>query len=348
MNDNFYRVCLLIFLSIILLSCKKDKPVENNTGLTNTELNKGVFICNEGNFMSGNAQLSFYNVSNDSVIQNLYEAANNSKLGDILNSMCFFSSKAYLIINNSQKIIVADSILFNKTAEISGFTSPRFFLSVNNSKAYVTDLFADEVSVVDLGLNVISKTIPLKGWTEALLLTEDKLFVTNRASDKLFIIDAITDMLTDSIQIGYGANSIQKDIDGKVWVLCEGNLTDNIYASLYRIDPVNMQVEQSLQFDQLSDAPSSLKISGSLDTLYFINEHLYQMKITEVSLPSQYFISGNNKTFYGIGVDPKNGDIYISDVIDYVQRGRIYRYSNDGTLKRSFLAGIIPGNIYFN
>ena len=262
--------------------------------------------------------------------------------------MSFFNSKAYLIINNSQKIIVTDSIIFNKTAEISGFSSPRFFLSVNNSKAYVTDLFANAVSVVDLDLNVISKTIPLKGWTEALLMTGDKVFVTNRTSDKLFVIDALTDILSDSIQVGYGANSIQKDINGKVWVLCEGNSTDSIYASLHRLDPVNMTIEQSFQFDQLSESPNSLKVSGGMDTLYFLNGDLFQMKITDTSIPSQYFISGDNKTFYNLGIDPKNGDIYISDVIDYVQRGRVYRYSNDGTLKNSFLAGIIPGNIYFN
>ena len=89
---------------VLLFSCKKDKPIDNTN--FDTELSKGVYICNEGNFMFGNSQLSLYNKSNDSLIQNLFEVKNSSKLGDVFQPMCFFINNAYLIINNSQKIII--------------------------------------------------------------------------------------------------------------------------------------------------------------------------------------------------------------------------------------------------
>ena len=343
LNKNF----ILLFCCITFFSCKKDKPIENNQAF-DTELSKGVYICNEGNFMFGNSQLSFYNKSNDSLIQNLFEVKNSSKLGDVFQSMCFFNNNAYLIINNSQKIIIADSTTFNKTGEITGLTSPRYFLPVNSSKAYVSDLYANALSVIDIDLNIVSKTIPIKGWTEELILIDDNAFVTNRTSDMLYVIDIHLDTIKDSLQIGYGANSIQKDINGKLWTLCEGNATNNNYASLCRINPKNMTVEQIFQFNQLSESPKSLKISGGGDTLYYLNSDLYQMGINETSLPNQFLISGDDKTFYGLGIDPHNGDIYVSDAIDYVQRGKVYRYSNTGNLKNAFLSGIIPGNIYFN
>jgi hypothetical protein len=39
--------------------------------------------------------------------------------------------------------------------------------------------------------------------------------------------------------------------------------------------------------------------------------------------------------------------IYVSDAIDYVQKGKVYIYKPDGILSNSFSAGIIPGEFYF-
>ena len=45
--------------------------------------------------------------------------------------------------------------------------------------------------------------------------------------------------------------------------------------------------------------------------------------------------------------DASNGEIYVSDAIDYLQRGSIYRYSASGNLIDQFKAGIIPGGFCF-
>jgi hypothetical protein len=72
------------------------------------------------------------------------------------------------------------------------------------------------------------------------------------------------------------------------------------------------------------------------------------MSISAGSLPGIPLIAANTENFYGVGIDPSSGIIYVADAIDYVQRGVIYRYRPDGTLINSFLAGIIPGDFYFN
>ena len=48
-----------------------------------------------------------------------------------------------------------------------------------------------------------------------------------------------------------------------------------------------------------------------------------------------------------IDVDDKTGNIYISDAIDYSQKGKIYIFTSRGILLNSFNAGIIPGGFYF-
>ncbi|MBP6456912.1 MAG: hypothetical protein KA275_09320, partial [Chitinophagaceae bacterium] len=74
----------LFFLSIFL-SCRKDKPVIDNSTVTTT-FNEKVWISNEGNFQFGNGELSLYNAENNEVINKFYESVNQKKLGDVFQS----------------------------------------------------------------------------------------------------------------------------------------------------------------------------------------------------------------------------------------------------------------------
>lgn len=339
---------LLYSCIVFTISCRKDKPEDMIEPQVSVGNNSGVYITNEGNFQFGNAKISYYDIANATVTEDLYQPANNVSLGDVCQSMCLFNGKAYIIVNNSGKVVVVNPVTFVATATISGFTSPRYFLPVSNSKAYVTDLYSDSITIVNLSSNTISGNIPCPGWTEELVLAYGKAFVTNRQRDKVYVINTSTDILEDSIQLSYGSNSIKEDKNGKLWVLCGGSQANSIYAGLYRINTITMQVEQSFQFPNLSDSPWRLDINGTNDTLYFLNKGVYQMSITSGSLPASAFIAEGTRNFYGIGTEPNSGIVYIADAIDYTQRGKIYRYKPDGTLINSFLAGIIPGDFYFN
>jgi len=344
------RVFKYLFLILIVLtfSCRKDKPEDIAVQPVSVGNNGGVYITNEGNFQFGNAKVSYYDIATATVTEDLYQPANGVSLGDVCQSMCLFNGRAYIVVNNSGKIVVVNPLTFVTTATISGFISPRYFLPVSNSKAYVTDLYANAITIVDLSTNTITGNIPCAGWTEELALSYGKAFVTNHYRDKIYIINTSTDVLEDSIQLTYGSNSIKEDKNGKLWVLCSGKQSDNIYAGLYRINPLTKQVEQSFLFPNLSDSPWRLDINGTNDTLYFLNKGVYQMNIASGSLPNIAFIAEGSSNFYGIGIEPNTGIIYVADAIDYVQKGKIYRYKSDGTLINAFLAGIIPGDFYFN
>ena len=54
------------------------------------------------------------------------------------------------------------------------------------------------------------------------------------------------------------------------------------------------------------------------------------------------------RLFYGINVDPQNGDIYVTDAKNYIQNGDLLRYSADGTLLGTFSLGLIPSYMLFN
>ena len=65
------------------------------------------------------------------------------------------------------------------------------------------------------------------------------------------------------------------------------------------------------------------------------------------ALPGSPFVTANGRNLYGMGIEPNSGVVYVSDAIDYVQRGTVYRYREDGSLINSFQAGIIPGEFCF-
>jgi YVTN family beta-propeller protein len=342
-HQLFFFIALLTFVS----SCKKDKPEEVTIPIVPVKQGGGVYIINEGNFQFGNAKVSYYDITSNEIIEDVFQQANNLPLGDVCQSMKVWENKAFIVMNNSKKIWIVNSSSFIKQDEITGFTSPRYILPVSNSKAYVTDLYSNAISIVNLSSNTISGTIPLTGWTEELASAYGKVFVTNKLSDKIYVINTSTDLITDSITVGYASNSIREDKNGKLWVLCEGNQS-NINASLHCINPLNYQVEKSFQFTNVTDSPWRLNINGSNDTLYFLNGGIYQLAITADALPSSPLIAKGSHVFYGVGINPNNGEVYAADAIDYVQKGRVYRYKSDGTETNSFLAGIIPSEFHFN
>lgn len=337
---TFGVIALLAFTG-----CRKDKPESPVDEAVSIGAGRGVYITNEGNFQWGNAKVSYYDIASGTATEDLYEPANGVSIGDVCQSMVLCNNKGYVVVNNSGKVVVVDPNTFVATATIAGFTSPRYFLPVGNGKAYVTDFYANSITVVDLASNSITGHIPCSGATQELALVDGKVFVTNEPRGEVHVIDPATDAVLDTIRVSRGANSIVEDANGKLWVACTGG--SGAPPALYRIDPHTTQVEASFPFDGSSNSPWRLNITGGKDTLYFLNGGAYSMAITDSSLPTSALVASDGRNLYGLGVDPVDGTLYLSDAIDYVQRGVVYRYRPDGSLLNTFHAGTIPGSFCF-
>ena len=337
----------VFFIIILFISCKKDTPVEVANPGTSFSNGGGIFVVNEGNFRFGNAKISYFDFGTNQVTEDLFKPANQFSLGDVCQSMYIFNNKIYLVVNNSGKVVVVNPTNFKEIVTIKNLASPRYFLPITNQKAYVTDLQQDGISIVDLNTNELIGKIPLKGWTEQLLLLYGKAFVTNQTKEKLYVVDTKNDILEDSIQVGYASNSIQQDKNGALWVLCSGDSSLQKKATLTRVNPTNRQVEQTFSFSSKADSPFRLCMNQTKDTLYFLNNDVFRLSINDLQLPSQPFINRQTRNFYGLGINPFTNEIFVADAIDYTQKGKIYRYTPSGNLIATFLAGIIPNDFYF-
>ena len=78
------------------------------------------------------------------------------------------------------------------------------------------------------------------------------------------------------------------------------------------------------------------------------------MSIGEETLPSTPLVNsqqpttdGQSRVFTNVIVS-NDGDIYLTDVKNYVQNGEVLRYTSEGEFVTSFSAGIVPGAMMFN
>jgi hypothetical protein len=341
-----YKVLINLLLISLLLAgaaCKKDETTPDPPPVQDG----GVYIINEGNYNWSNGTIDYYRFANSTLTGDIFGSVNHHALGDVVQSMSISNGRGYIVVNNSGKVEVVNISDFSSAGTITGLTSPRYLLPVGNNKAYVTDLYSNSINVVDISMFQKTGQIPLHGSTEEMVLSGTTVYVTNTRTSYAYLLDVTTNTLTDSIAVGYAANSIRMDKNGKIWVMCAGDQAQSINAGIYQIDPQTKAVIKTFPLGNSLNIWDKITMNGSSDIIYYLNSGVWKLDITATSLPSSALIAQGSKLFHGLGADPTTGTIYVSDAIDYVQQGKVYRYTADGTYVDSFSAGIIPAGFCF-
>lgn len=330
----------------------------------------GLFVVNSGNYMSETASLSYYDFFTEDVYNDVIRDANNVyPIGDVGQSMVIRGDLGYIVLNNSGKILIIDVNTSKLKGKITGLTSPRYMHFVSDTKAYISDLYGQTITVVDPSImdptqNQIINRIDVSNGnanfyqhsTETMVQAGRYLFVACwMYDDQVLVVDTESDELVDSIQVGVQPNSLVIDKYNKLWVLCDGGYEGSAYAhatpQLYRINVQDLQIEDSISFS-MDDSPSSLITNFAKDSLFFINTDVYAHSvlsgdIPEVIIHSDTEHTGFGKGFYTLGINPYNSDIYVADAIDNAQSGIVYRFNSDGVPVDTFKVGINPTHFCF-
>ncbi len=342
-----YLLTTIVFIALFFSSCKD----ENNT----TEYVNGDFIINEGTFGSGNGSISFYDGT--SVTQDIFFTANSRALGDVVQDLQFHNGKGYIVVNNSNKIEVVDQKTFIENATISGLELPRFFMAVNNSKAYVSEWGADGVSgkvqIIDLSNNTITGNISTDGGgPEKMAMIGDHIYVGHSGGFGLdsivSVIDPTNDNVIQTLNPGYNPTDIVEDNNGNVWIMSRGysvwGTSISVNGRLTAYNPNDFSVVHD--FELPGNYPADLKINPNGDKLFLIlNGSVVSQDVNSNSL-SLNTVS-NDRYFYSLGYNMDNNLLYAGDAKDNASRGDVLIYNESGVLQDSLLVGIVPTEFLF-
>jgi len=340
------KVVLILVVILTLMgvnACKKEKPIAKGF---HSNKNTVLFGC-EGNFTWGNASVGVYFSASDSAWNDAYFGINQEKLGDVLQSMHQINDRIFLVMNNSNKIVVCTSDDLSKVTEIGGLQSPRYIVDAMNGSYYISDLYANAVTIIDAKSYTIKGTMPCVGWSESMIYANGKVYIANMKSNFLYVANTGSNSITDSIDIGYGTSSMVKDKNNRLWISTTGSSASGILASLLCLDIEGAHPTIHQRFDFTSGAPKSLQVNSLGDQLIFLNGDVYAMSISDSSLPSIPVVSVGGANIYCVAVNPLNDAIYVADAKDYVQRGTVSVYSWSGVLQHHFVTGIIPSSFLF-
>jgi DNA-binding beta-propeller fold protein YncE len=337
---------LLIFISLasVIISCTKNNEYRPGSFLTGN----GVFIINEGNFMGGNGSLSFYSYDSLKIYNDIFINANGRPLGDVPNSMAISGERIYIVVNNSGKVEVVDKKTMESVKTITGLIAPRNISMVSSTKAYVSSIYSDSITVLDLSDNSVSGFINIRRSSEAIQVLRNKAFVSNWVGGKeVMVIDTDKDKVIDSISVAMEPESMVIDRDKKLWVLCNGGWEREYYAELIAVNTTTSEVERRLVFPSKDASPSCLQIDGDGSTLYYLQNGIHKIKTDAASVPAVPYIPESGHYFYKMGINPVNGDIAVTDAVDYQQKGHLLIFNSGGQLVSDELADIIPGMLCF-
>lgn len=340
------------FLAIFTSSCSDENgdPQEPKGDYVN-----GYFVTNEGPFQNGTGTITFVE-NGGPVSQNVYKNVNGEDLGNIVNSMYFADDKGYIVVNNSNKIVVVNRFTMEKEAVIDGddIHNPRHFIA-SNGKGYISNwgdpsnTEDDFITVVSLNDNSILATIPVGEGPERMLINSGNLFVCLQGgfgqNNKVVVINTDNDSVQEDLTVGDVPNSIVLDDNSDIWVLCQGKPSftgDETNGSLFKIESGSNTLSS---FDFTTIQHPTLLNYESDDLYYNLDGKVYRFGIDESDLPADA-IEGLDGYYYAMAIN--NGQLYATDAGDYASEGTLKVFNLvSGDLLQTISTGIIPGQVVF-
>ena len=335
-------ISCLLSLVFFLQSCEKE-PAKNKQ-LPDAKTQK-VWIVNEGLFNFGNASVDVYQPDSQKVFNDVYATANGKTLGDVAQSITLKGSSVYVVVNNSGKIVVLNKTTFKEEGIINiPQSSPRYLHFVKDDLAYVTELYAKKIWLINPLTKTLVDTIATAGWTEQIVAKGNELYIAQRTRlndtyvANVLVINTTTKQVVNTITLPSEPNSMVLK-DNTVFVLCSA---DNLLATNASLVKINTDTKaiSTLEF-AAGKKPGLLRLDAKNNRLLWRDGDVFQMPVSSIALAASVLIAGNGKNIYTMNIDPNNADVYIADAHDYVQASTVYRHATNGDLIQSFKAGVI-------
>lgn len=374
---NRYNCFLLLLLSLLSVSCRKEMPVIPSdivavTAPKETQEVEGFYLLNEGNMGSNKSTLDYFDYNTGEYHRNIYAERNPNvvkELGDVGNDISICGKRLFAVINASHMVEVMDARYAVHIGTIP-VTNCRY-VTFHNGKVYISSyagpILLDpnarpgKVVEVDAQTLKVEREVVVGYQPEEMAIVGNKLYVANSGGYRfpnydrtVSVVDLEKMEVIKTIDVAINLHHIKKDRHNNLYVTSRGDYK-GIGSDVYKIDTGSDRVVAKLGFPA-----SNLTISG--DSLYAISTEwshksgtneisytLYDLKKEEV-VTHHFITDGTDSQIsipYGIAINPESREILITDATDYVTPGYLFCYSPEGRLKWKVRTGDIPAHFAF-
>lgn len=350
MKFNKFLTAVLASALLVVASCKDD-----DFDLDNQEISySGILIANEGSFNKPDATVDFMSADLSAGKEDIYKLANNENLGDVLQTIGFKGANAYLVLNNNNKIVIANRFNFKKNAEVtSNLTNPRY-IAFTEGQYYVTNNnFFDvkKLNIYNNADNAFIKSIPFDRYAEKVVEASGNIVVQTDGSTydsswnelptghTITIVKPTTNAVDKVVTLPN--SGIIKDLvsyEGYAYALVSG--TSDSY--IYRIN----SNDGSFTTTTLTGLPGVQKLRIELGNFYFLDmgNKVYSKNILNpTSAPSTLFTT----TGTPYGFDVIDGKIFVSNA-SFTGASTVNVYNLTGSQIKTFKSGIGTNGFYKN
>jgi hypothetical protein len=275
----------------------------------------------------------------------------------VVQSLEWINGALYAVINNSQKIVVLDPQTFQQTGQINlpAGASPREIVKVGDEKAYVTDLYANALYIINLSdFSVSEKLIQVGLNPDKIMFYQGFAYVANNgfgADSSIYKIDVSTDFVVDTIIVNRGPAAMVVGTGGMMWVVAQGYAGN--YDEFWNLIPgtskpggihgINIVTGEQSVYQELPQAGDDIGLNEESSQLYINAGGIRAFDLNTLIL-SDTVITGS---FYAFSYEPESGQFFTANARDYASAGEIRVFNSNYTQENAFNAGIIPGSFLF-
>ncbi|UKB80788.1 YncE family protein [Chryseobacterium sp. MEBOG07] len=321
---------LTVLFAVVLLfnisSCSSDSAEFEMSPIT---YQNGYFISNEGNFNSQGAKVTFLTRDLSLKQDDVYGYNNNKDiLGDVLQTIGLNGNKAYLVINNSNKIVVVDRYTFKRVGVITdqidnprGITFTNGFIYVTNTNFTANTKSVTKYKISDLSF--VSK-INMTEVSDKAVEAGGNVFIQNASSgfgNKITYINTSNDAKTE-IAVPNGSVNNTISYNSNVYTISSTAADSYIYkiTGTGTMTPVIT----------LTGIPNATNLQIDNDKIYFSSGNkVYTTSLATPAIPTTPLLTaadgGPYFTLYGFNVI--DGRIFASDVKKFTENSEMVVYS---------------------
>lgn len=359
------RLSYLSIAALALLafaaSCSKD----DNEEPVIIEPSGSVYILNEGSWGKNNAELSRWDIDSQTLTADWYSSVNSSPLGDVGNDIVVTDNFIIMAVNSSNLIEFCDRI-GKSTGRTEAVPNVRK-LAVDPSQLYIyATSYADNgyVAKIQLSTFEVVDTVHVGYEPEGIVYYNDRLYVANSGGygyngdhdyeQSISVIDPTSMKELKRVDTGHynltGAFLQNSEYPRFILVNAAGDYASRPASSfIFDCDSQTVVAEYDFPATYATQYQGTYYALGSSYS-YASGKFEYTgkkiaMNASGAPSVSDWAVPGISDMVAPYGVYyTKRGELLVTDAGDYVSRGKLFRYDQDGNLLSTETVGVCPGH----